>query len=158
MLKLLSITLIVAIVSIMISTLPLQIQASTTGSTLQQGRVLTDSDPAVQPDQGTPPETTGGENEDIGSMLSAVPTDQRIPPGECPEGFTPATPPLNPQLGCVPESATADPGVQPGEDEGIVQDESSGDETSDGENEDIGSTISGVPTDQESVGEDEEGE
>ncbi|MGH9950458.1 MAG: hypothetical protein ACRD5J_02440 [Nitrososphaeraceae archaeon] len=34
--------------------------------------------------------------------------------GGCPEGFIPATPPLNPQLGCVPDTITSDPGGQPG--------------------------------------------
>ncbi|MGH9977585.1 MAG: hypothetical protein ACRD8Z_17385, partial [Nitrososphaeraceae archaeon] len=32
----------------------------------------------------------------------------------CPEGFVPATPPLNPQLGCLPDTITSDPGVEPG--------------------------------------------
>jgi len=72
-----------------------------------------------------------------------VQPDRGIPPGGCPEGFVPATPPLNPQLECLPWSETADPGVQPGEDEREVQDESTDDETRDGDE----TTLSAVPAD-----------
>lgn len=71
-------------------------------------------------------------------------------PPECPEGFVPATPPLNPQLGCVPDTITADQGVQPGEDERVTQGESADDETTGGENEDIGSTLSALPVNEDS--------
>ncbi len=37
-----------------------------------------------------------------------------IPPnGECPEGTTQASPPLNPQLGCIPNTETSEPNRQP---------------------------------------------
>ena len=36
-----------------------------------------------------------------------------IPPnGECPEGTTQAAPPLNPQLGCIPNTETSEPNRQ----------------------------------------------
>jgi hypothetical protein len=56
----------------------------------------------------------------IQASTESITTDQGvqpgpgIPPGECPEGFTRATPPLNPQLGCLPNTITSDPGVEPG--------------------------------------------
>jgi hypothetical protein len=64
-------------------------------------------------------------------------------PPRCPEGWTPATPPLNPQLGCLPDSITSDPGVQPEEDDGVLQ---SDDETTRGENEDLSSMLSATPS------------
>jgi hypothetical protein len=64
-------------------------------------------------------------------------------PPRCPEGWTPATPPLNPQLGCLPDSITSNPGVQPGEDDGVLQ---SDDETTRGENEDLSSMLSATPS------------
>jgi hypothetical protein len=86
-------------------------------------------------------------------------------PPECPEGFVPATPPLNPQLGCVPDTITADHGLQPGEDAKVIQGGSVDDETTGGENEDIGSTLSASPANEvssengdESDGEDDKGE
>ncbi|MGH9964742.1 MAG: hypothetical protein ACRD5E_07945 [Nitrososphaeraceae archaeon] len=71
-----------------------------------------------------------------------------IPGNECPprcqEGWIPATPPLNPQLGCLPDSITSNPGVQPGEDDdGVLQ---SDDETTRGENEDLSSMLSATPS------------
>lgn len=69
-------------------------------------------------------------------------------PPECPEGFVPATPPLNPQLGCLPDTITANQGVQPGADKNLVNDESATDQNTDGENEDIGSTLSALPANE----------
>ncbi|MGK7912573.1 MAG: hypothetical protein AB4050_14015 [Synechococcus sp.] len=38
------------------------------------------------------------------TTLDARPIEAGLPPGQCPEGFSPATPPLNPQLGCLPDN------------------------------------------------------
>ncbi len=35
------------------------------------------------------------------------PFEAGLPPGECPEGFSQATYPLNPQLGCMPDNIAA---------------------------------------------------
>jgi hypothetical protein len=72
-------------------------------------------------------------------------------PPECPEGFVPATPPLNPQLGCVPDTITANQGVQPGKDERVILDKSADDETTGGENEDISSRLSALPANEDSL-------
>ena len=41
------------------------------------------------------------------TTLDARPIEAGLPPGGCPEGFSPATPPLNPQLGCLPDNVAA---------------------------------------------------
>jgi len=77
-------------------------------------------------------------------------------PPRCPEGWTPATPPLNPQLGCLPDSITSNPGVQPGEDDdGVLQ---SDDETTRGENEDLSSMLSATPSTAQDSSEQEDEE
>lgn len=70
-------------------------------------------------------------------------------PPECPEGFVPATPPLNPQLRCVPDTITVNQGVQPGEDERVLQGESADDGTTGGESEDSGSTLFALPANED---------
>jgi hypothetical protein len=91
----------------------------------------------------------GNNKDDDSGSSSSVPYDPNhcIPgnecPPRCPEGWTPATPPLNPQLGCLPDSITSNPGVQPGEDDEVLQ---SDDETSRGENEDLSSMLSATPS------------
>ncbi len=45
--------------------------------------------------------------------LSAQAQPLKPHPGHCPEGTVPAAPPLNPQLGCLPDSFTAEPPFQP---------------------------------------------
>jgi hypothetical protein len=96
----------------------------------------------------------GNDKGDDSGSSSNVPYDPNhcIPgnecPPECPEGWTPATSPLNPQLGCLPGSITSDSEVQPGEDEKVSQSDK---DTTHGENEDISSMLSGMPpTDQDS--------
>jgi hypothetical protein len=80
-------------------------------------------------------------------------------PGLCPEGWIPATPPLNPQLGCLPGSIAADLGSQPDEDEReeAIQ---SDDESINVGDEDRSSTLSAGSADRESSkdeGEEDEG-
>ncbi|CAN5764680.1 hypothetical protein BH23THE1_BH23THE1_31320 [soil metagenome] len=56
------------------------------------------------------------EDRDQSNAPPGVDPNECIPgngcPPECPEGFIPATAPLNPQLGCVPERITSNTGVQ----------------------------------------------
>lgn len=80
-------------------------------------------------------------------------------PGLCQEGWIPATPPLNPQLGCLPGSITADLGPQPDEDEREAT--QSDDESISGEDEDRNSMLPAGSADGESSkyeDEDNEGE
>lgn len=44
-----------------------------------------------------------------GLMAHARPTQGPVNPGLCPEGWVPATPPLNPQLKCVPNQIQSNP-------------------------------------------------
>ena len=47
--------------------------------------------------------------DDSQASLSAEPTRAVPPNGDCPEGTIQATPPLNPQLGCIPNTITSGP-------------------------------------------------
>ena len=92
----------------------------------------------------------GNDKDDDSGSSSSVPYDPNhcIPgnecPPRCPEGWTPATTPLNPQLECLPDSITSNPGVQPGEDDdGVLQ---SDDDTTRGENEDLSPKLSATPS------------
>ena len=88
--KIFLITLVViSLVNIMTATPLLQIQVL--GSIISEDRGQSNAPPGVDPNECIP----GNE----------------CPP-ECPEGFIPATPPLNPQLGCVPERITSNTGLQ----------------------------------------------
>jgi len=109
---------VISIVNILTATPLLQIQVL--GSIVSEDRGQSNAPPGVDPNDCIP----GNE----------------CPP-ECPEGFIPATPPLNPQLECVPERITSNTGVQ--------SDRSVPHETMGGENDDIGSTLSALHADQE---------
>jgi hypothetical protein len=142
--------------------------------------ILTTGGPLQMQVQGTITTDNGGPS----SAPPGVDPNKCIPGNECPpvcpEGFIRATPPLNPQLGCLPESITADPGDKPGSEippggcpEGFIRatpplnpqlgclpgSETTEHEKTDEENRDSGSTLSAVPEDGEPVdGSEEEGE
>jgi hypothetical protein len=85
--KIFLITLVVIIlVNILTATPLLQIQVL--GSIVSEDRGQSNAPPGVDPNECVP----GNE----------------CPP-ECPEGFIPAAPPLNPQLGCIPNNETSEP-------------------------------------------------
>ena len=79
-------------------------------------------------------------------------------PPECPEGFVPSSPTFTKNMfleqgggvpierGCVPEMVASEFGVRSGEDESVIQGESA----AGGENEDIGSTLSALPSNEDS--------
>ncbi len=85
--KIFLITLVVIILVNILTATPL-LQTQVLGSIVSEDRGQSNAPPGVDPNECVP----GNE----------------CPP-ECPEGFIPAAPPLNPQLGCIPNTVTSEP-------------------------------------------------
>ena len=59
------------------------------------------------PDGWVPSSQPGGCQPGSLTIQPVGPVETGLPPGSCPEGFSPAVSPLNPQLGCLPDNLAA---------------------------------------------------